>query len=255
MRQRPFRPIVLIIAVLFGILVALLLPAIPQQSAYHHFADRRTVLGIRYFADIVSNLPFIVIGALGLLALFFKPTTAAIEFKVIAAYRLFFAAIVGVGIGSGYYHHAPSNDTLVWDRLPMAVAFTAFFTIILAEYVSAKWAVLLFYPLVSFGIGSVIYWYLTELQGQGDLRFYGLVQLLPIFLTPLILVLYSARFTSGSGYWLILVLYVLAKVAETYDTEIYKALGLSGHTLKHLLAALACAVFLVLLKVRRSVHD
>src|SRR3984957_8411077 len=46
-------------------LVALLLP-LPRDQGYHDFADQRILLGVPNFWNVVSNIPFIVIGALGL---------------------------------------------------------------------------------------------------------------------------------------------------------------------------------------------
>ena len=247
-----FRHAFLVVVTLLGVAIMPWLPPMPQSPAYHQFADQRSILGVRHFFNVISGLPFIAVGVAGLIALF-KPVKPVIVNEITGAYRLFFAGVLGVGIGSGYYHWAPENDTLFWDRLPMAVAFMAFFTIILGEYVSIKLAEWLFYPLVLIGIFSTSYWYWTELQGRGDLRLYGLVQFVPFLLTPMILWLYQGRFTQGGYYWLFFGLYALAKVFERFDDEVYSILlGVSGHTLKHLLAALGCALFLVQLKKRRQ---
>ena len=248
-----FRNAVLATVIFVGVSAVLWVPAIPQDPDYHRFADQRSVYGVSHFFNVISNLPFIAVGVSGLLVLFKTTRSAAIVREMISAYRLFFAGIIGVGIGSIYYHLEPSNETLIWDRMPMTVSFMAFFSIILAEYISAKLARWLFYPLVLIGVYSVVHWYLTELNGQGDLRLYGLIQFLPLLLMPLILVLYRGRFSNGYYYWLFFALYALAKVSEAYDAEVYRILpGISGHTLKHLLAALGCAVFLVQIKQRRQ---
>lgn len=237
----------------FGILVVLWLPAIPQDPEYHRFADQRCFFGVNHFFDVISNLPFLVVGVTGLVALRKPPGQFVFENRLVSAYRLFFAGIVGVGVGSIYYHMTPSNQTMIWDRGAVSVSFMALFTIVLAEYVSPRLAETLLYPLVLSGLCSVGYWHLTELQGQGDLRWYGLVQFLPLMLMPLILLCYSSRYSHGWCYWLLLGLYALAKVSELYDTEIFKiSHSVSGHTLKHLFAASACAVFLMQLKIRRE---
>ncbi|MGR9116084.1 MAG: ceramidase domain-containing protein [Gammaproteobacteria bacterium] len=230
------------------------LPALPQDPGYHQFADQRSLLGVGHFFNVMTNMPFIAVGLLGLSALS-RPNRPVVVDEMMEAYRLFFAGIIGVGIGSGYYHMSPANETLIWDRFPMTVAFMAFFTIILAEYVSIKLAGLLFYPLVFIGLVSAGYWYWTELQGLGDLRLYGLVQLLPLLLIPLIILLYPGKFSHGYFYWLFAALYISAKVFEWYDIQIYRVLGgISGHSLKHLMAGLGCAVFLVQLINRHRIE-
>ena len=60
--------------VLLGLMAAslaglLLLPPIPQDQSYHQFADQRAMLGIPNFWNVVSNFPFIAIGAVGLAAI------------------------------------------------------------------------------------------------------------------------------------------------------------------------------------------
>lgn len=249
-----FRHALLVTVALAGVISMAWLPAMPQNPDYHQFADQRSCFGINHFFNVISNLPFIAVGIAGLIVLF-KPSGLAIIGEMIGAYRLFFTAIVGVGVGSGYYHWAPDNGSLIWDRLPMTVAFMAFFSVILAEFVSIRLAESLFYPLVLIGAFSAGYWYWTELIGQGDLRLYGLVQFLPLILIPLILLFYSSSFTDVRCYWFFFEFYVLAKIFEYYDAEVFKVLeGLSGHTLKHLVASLGCAVFLMQIK-KRSVYS
>ena len=167
------------------------------------------------------------------------------------AYLTFFIGVFAVGIGSGYYHLFPSNDTLIWDRLPMTVAFTAFFVIILSEFISVKLGKRIFIPLLLLGIFSVGYWFYTEQQGLGDLRMYGLVQFLPILLIPLILTMFPSRFPDTRYYWYLLGFYVLAKIFEASDGPVYSLLSvISGHSIKHLCAGIGCYFFYVQLKKR-----
>ncbi|HNG60439.1 MAG TPA: hypothetical protein PKZ52_11485, partial [Cellvibrionaceae bacterium] len=84
----------------------------------------------------------------------------------------------------------------------------------------------------------------------GDLQAYLLVQFLPMLIIPLILLLFPVNHSRPSAYWLLLVCYLLAKVCEHFDTVIYElGLGLSGHTLKHLIAA--AGIFLLAVNYRR----
>lgn len=214
-------------------------PPIAQNPAYHHFADARTLLGLSNFADVASNALFLPAGLYGLwVAVKLSPG------RVRAALAVFFAGVVLVGPGSMYYHLAPDNGTLFWDRLPMTVAFMGLLAAVLEERVvrgdAARW---LLPALVAVGIASVVYWRLSESAGTGDLRAYVLVQYLPMVLIPLALVLFPRRrFLIG---WQAVLgafaFYALAKGAEYFDAQILDALGghVSGHTFKHLFAALA----------------
>jgi len=149
-----------------------------------------------------------------------------------------FLGVSLVAFGSGYYHLWPSNGSLVWDRLPMTIAFMALFSVIIGEYTSVQLGKLALWPLIVFGAFSVIYWHSTEVKGGGDLRLYVLVQFLPMLIIPLILLFFKSKFTCTSGYWLLLCTYVLAKVFEYFDEAIYNMPSLlSGHSLKHIVVA------------------
>jgi hypothetical protein len=230
----------LILAVtLMSIVSVMLLPPVAQDLSYHLFADQETWLGVPNFWNVVSNFPFIVFGIFGLWR---RPLSGSA--CLVPGYVLFCAFVVLIGFGSAYYHYAPTTNTLLWDRLPMSGAFMALVVCLLVDAVSTRAAALLI-PLVLTGLASVGYWYLTELQGRGDLRPYALVQFLPIILIPLILALFGTNELRARMLWLTLGGYVLAKLAEHYDAVIHTTLGvLSGHSLKHLIAAVAilCAV-------------
>lgn len=208
---------------------------IPQDPHYHNFADQRTLCSVNHFWNVLSNLPFLLVGIYGLLRLRFVS-----EPSIKLAYSIFCLGVILVCFGSGYYHLAPDNHTLVWDRLPMTIAFMAFISIVLHErvLVTAKNYTLI--PLLLIGLVSVIYWAWTESQERGDLRLYALVQFLPVVLIPLIIYLYPRRYLSSGYLFLAFVFYFLAKLLEHFDADIYQFLGLiSGHSLKHLSAAIA----------------
>jgi ceramidase len=244
---------------LFGIvlLVAALLyfvPPIPQDPGYHDFADQRTLFGIPHFWNVVSNLPFVMVGLVGMRKVGRGRLQGGLP-DLRANYFLFFLGMVLIGLGSGYYHLAPSNRTLVWDRLPMAVSFMAFFSAVLGEHWSGRLGQSVLAPLVLLGVLSVLYWYGTELTGHGDLRPYALVQFLPGLLLPVLLLGFPSA-VAGSGYvWAVLAAYTLSKILEWQDAAVLQVLGqLSGHSLKHVSAAAAGYLFLVALE-RRHVND
>lgn len=213
-------------------------PAIPQDPAYHHFADTRPWLGIANFGDVMSNLPFVWVGLIGLVWLNRKGMATIIA-PLKIHYLIFFVGVALVSLGSGYYHLNPTNETLLWDRLPMTLAFMSLFSILIAERVSLHIGRRLLWPLMLTGLFSVLYWHITEQQGHGDLRLYALVQFLPILLIPMMLWLYPSSYNDTYSLLALLACYLAAKLTEFFDPEIFEALGfISGHTIKHLFAAL-----------------
>jgi hypothetical protein len=215
-----------------------LLPPIPQNQTYHDFADARGWLGMPNFWNVISNLPFIAVGVSGL-----------VRCRDNAAIIVIFAAIFLTGFGSSYYHWSPNDDTLFWDRLPMALAFMAILASAIGERVSAKAGAILLWPLLAVGVFSLLLW-----RWSGDLRLYVWVQFFPALTLPLMFLLLPPRYT-GTRYWIIAAaLYALAKLLEYLDAAIY-SLGhvVSGHTLKHLAAAAACFTILRYFQIRRPV--
>ena len=242
-------------ATLIATVIALVVtPRMPQPLTYHRFADQRAWLGIPNTLDVVSNLPFLAVGLAGLLVTFrHTPRGGALFDDPLERwpYAVLFAGVALTAGGSAYYHLAPDNARLVWDRLPMAMGFMGLLTAVLAERVSLRAARWLLAPLVSIGLASVVHWYWTELQGAGDLRFY-LVGQFGSLLLVLLLLANPARY-RGTGYLVAgLGGYATAKVLEVADQAVF-GLGqvASGHTLKHIVAAGAVACLVVMLGARR----
>lgn len=218
---------------IFGVLS---LAPIAQDLSYHAFVDNRTLLGIANFYNTISNLPFLLVGLTGLYYLLTKKLI--INQPVSYIYAVLFASVSLLAFGSAYYHLLPDNSTLLWDRLPMAIAFMSLFSIVIGEFVSTNLARKLFIPFITVGVASVFYWHFSEIAGKGDLRFYILTQFLPMILITLILIFYESAYSKKHFYWLVLAAYVTAKLFEHFDSEIYTFTGfISGHSLKHLAAA------------------
>jgi hypothetical protein len=230
-----YRAGILLSVSVVAIVALLFMGPIPQDPAYHHFADTRAIGGIDNFWNVVSNFPFLWAGLYG----FGRVRNLEIR-ESMSGYVALCAGVLLVGIGSSYYHFSPSTPSLLWDRLPMTVAFMALFSIVLDERKVLGSAVGTLWPLVILGICSALYWSWTESLGRGDLRPYILVQFLPILLIPLVLLLFRGRYLKNTALVIALMLYLAAKALEQFDRAVYAAIGvLSGHTLKHLLAALA----------------
>jgi hypothetical protein len=239
-----------------AIVVVLFMPPVPQDPAYHDFADRQTLYGIPNFWNVVSNMPFVIAGLLGLLLLLRRQAVAGGLPALWSAYRVFFAGVFLTGFGSAYYHLDPTNETLVWDRLPMTLAFMAFFSVIVGEYLSPVAGRALLWPLLLVGILSVVYWHITESAGHGDLRPYALVQFLPMVLIPMILLMFRSRLNGSVFIWAMIAAYVISKIAEYYDAEIHAAIGaLSGHSIKHIVAAVGTLFIYLALRRRRPVGN
>ena len=244
------------IAVLIGLLLLglaglLLVDPIPQDPAYHLFADTRSWFGIPNFFDVVSNVGFAVVGLFGLVAITRTPSLFHNPGDL-RPYIVFFAGVTLISLGSAFYHRAPSNETLLWDRFPMSVAFMALAAAIVADRIHRRagngWLLVL---LVSLGIGSLLYWYVTESLGRGDLRFYVFVQFYPVVMLPVIIWLFpDNRYTAGRYIVWVFVWYGLSKLLEHYDAVVFNLLGetVSGHTLKHLAAAASALVVLRMLQ-------
>ncbi len=228
-----------------------LVEPIPQDPAYHQFIDQRKILGIPNFFNVTSNLAFIIVGMYCLYRLVIY-SHASVGHAVATACYIFFIGLILTGFGSGYYHLSPTNQSLVWDRLPMAIAFMSLFSFFLSEHISTRAGSGLLWPLLAVGIISVLYWIYTESHGAGDLRLYALVQFLPVLLIPLILILFPSRNYQKKYLWYIIGLYVLAKISEHYDAAIMNVFFISGHTLKHIFAALTGIAFLQLILSRHG---
>jgi hypothetical protein len=237
--------ILLSLAAVFGLL---LVGPIPQDPAYHLFADSRRFGWVSNFWNVASNLPFLAAGIIGLLR---YPVLAHQESR--AGYLILCLGALCVGFGSAYYHLAPTNGTLLWDRLPMTLGFMALLSLLLNERVARRHHSLWLWSLVAVGLGAALYWSWTESLGKGDLRPYALVQFLPFVLMPVILSLFRRRYLRSSLLLAAFGCYLTAKVLEYFDGQVFSALGfVSGHALKHLAAAVAVLCILYAVPTRRS---
>lgn len=259
---------------------------IPQQKAYHNFADKRrcqcecgipkflpanvstrNVRGVGFivpnFGDVASNVVILIGGICGLVSLILleypNDTTTNHpsdhdDWQTKACLPIFFGSYVAISMGSTYYHWKPNNATLVWDRLPMTVAFAAIFCFMLDEYLPSHQSQnvdgigrVLLTPLIAVGVMSVLYWSWVD-----DLRLYVAVSILPMFIMLLLVIFYEPKHTGKMQQLLGLALYAGAKICEDRDYEIFYFTGnrLSGHSLKHILAGLAPVVIAQMVYVR-----
>jgi Ceramidase len=233
------------VTALVGIVATFIAPPIAQDVAYHQFSDQVTHLGISNFWNVVSNIPFLVVGVMGLLRLSSIVSASKVQ------YFLFFLGVALVAFGSGYYHLHPSNSTLVWDRLPMTIAFMALFSIVISEFVNEALGRKLLLPLLIVGLLSILYWLVFN-----DLKVYVLVQFYPIVAILISLIFFQSVYTLKFGYWLLVLAYIVAKLFEHFDDATHQTFGwLSGHTLKHISAAIGIYLLLLTYQKRKAITN
>lgn len=223
----------------FGIGVLIFWDRIPAQDSarYMHFADQRTLWGIPHALDVLSNLSFLVVGLWGLYQYVkFERESRDCIFKAFLS-----VALILTACGSAYFHWEPTLDRLYWDRLPMSFAFGAIIGWIISDKLS--------FPVGLGGaamcalVGAIT---LTLWKfGLGDLKPYYVLQYGGLVLGLGLCLFVPGRTFSNRNFLLGFFLYVIAKVLEVQDGPIFHSTEIvSGHTLKHLVAAAAVFAFL-----------
>jgi hypothetical protein len=208
------------------------LAPIAQPAAFHHYADQRALLGLPHFWNVVTNLPFLVVGLMGL------------ALRTSAAWQAVFLGSALVAFGSSYYHLVPNDDTLVWDRIPIAISFAGFFAALIEEHTGKR---VLIACLVA-AIAAVFWW-----RYSGDLSAWVFVQAGTMLAAALIVWLVPGRQPHRRFIIYALVCYGVAKLVEFADHEVMAVTGgaMSGHALKHLAAAAGVWCFYRMLRLRQ----
>jgi hypothetical protein len=230
-RWAPFLPLVLVAAGM------LLHGPIPQLEHYHEFADTRSLLGVPNAGDVLSNAGFLIVGAWGL---------GALDRRAPLGFKVFLAGLVLTAFGSAWYHLAPDNARLVWDRIPIVLACGGLIAGYYADTHRAANTLALNLILAIVAVASVLWWTFTDRTGVGDLRPYLLMQAAPLLIVPFWQWIAGSPRPERIAFGAAIVLYAMAKAAELGDHRVFDALGfVSGHTIKHLLATVASAVLAV----------
>ena len=240
------------IITLCAILLMALYGPIAQPDHYNEFADHSVVSHIPHAADVLSNAGFALVAIWGWLVLWPQRDSPQLRAGW-PGYRLFLIGLFLTAFGSGYYHLAPDNARLIWDRLPIALACAGLIVGVRGDTQPGLNTGIEAIALTLFAVAGVAWWVYTDRNGAGDLRPYLLLQGLPLVLIPLWQAIYRAPRIDRIAFASAMALYVVAKIAEVLDHQIADTFGfVSGHTLKHLIATLATAVVVWALTQRVS---
>ena len=228
-----------IAVIVLALAIVPLLPSVAQDPVYHRFADRREWLGVPNAFNVLSNLAFVLVGIAGIAGLL---SSARTRHSVATEASLWCIALglLATSAGSTWYHVDPNDATLVWDRLPMTLAFAGILSAALAQRISERAARIALPLLPMLGIASVLYWHFS-----GDVAVYGVLQF-GGFAALLVLVVATTNASDPFPWWWVIGSYAAAKVMEAADHAIWQASGgvVAGHAFKHFLAALAGAAAL-----------
>ena len=224
---------------------------LPQDPSFHLLADTRTYLGIVPRAgDVLTNLAILAAGLFGL-ALRRRMTVAP---EARTAVNVLVAASVLTAFGSAYYHWAPTNATLIWDRLPIAIVLMSLLALVMADRVHPLFARHAVWPFVTLGVASVILWGVSEAMGQGDLLLYLVLRIGTGAAIAFLLILRKPRHTGTI--WLVAALAseIVMASFERFDHEVFRLTGglVSGHSIKHVVTGAGLAFVFRWLRARKA---
>lgn len=231
-----------ILAILFLIVIVYLLEPIPQRKGYHHFADQRSWLGIPNAWNVLSNIAIVIPGIFGFFLLLLPGKMQFSDYRERWPWIGVSVGLILTAIGSTYYHLAPDDSRLIWDRLPMTLVFMSLVAALICERINIYLGLWLWPVLISMGFYSVLLWYTSEQAGNSDLRFYIGVQAFAILAT-IVMLFSSSPYDRNWDLGVVIIFYGLALLFDLFDHQVYRMLGgvVSGHTLKHVAVGLAGA--------------
>jgi hypothetical protein len=231
------------------LILAIFLPPIAQNQNYHNFSDQRTLFGVKNALDTLSNFAFVIVGLWGLIN-FYKYKYIKISNNFSVLLNLFFVTIILTGLGSFYYHLNPNDFTLVFDRLALSLVFAVVLAMLAAIRISERLGFHTLAEMIILAPLSVLLW-----NYNGNLTPYAVLQFGGIAIIVLTLLLTKSQKQSPC-FTSLIILYSFAKVTEFYDVEIFSLTQnlISGHTLKHLIGALAVLIFISPLKVKKNLR-
>ncbi|KAG5045047.1 hypothetical protein JHK86_014453 [Glycine max] len=219
-------------------------PRIPRSPKHHQFVDMRNLLGVANTLNVMTNFPFLVVGVLGLVLALEGGVFNISSQGEVWTWALFYAGIAGVAFGSAYYHLKPDDHRVLWDTLPMMVAFSSLLSSLVVERLGQRIGLCCMFALNLAAFLCVVYERIYN-----DIRFCMMFQLTLPLAIPVIAVLYRSKYTH-SRYWFISTgIYLLAKFEGATDRKLYHVNNyiISGHSLEHLCLALIPILLSVML--------
>ena len=256
-RRRRILELVFMAIAVVAALGALLAPPFSQPVSYNDFGDKRPLFGVPNAADVLSNVPFFLIALWGLWEAI-RPRPDPYDTPLQYGFErwpfvLAFVAFAATAFGSAYYHLAPDNFRLFWDRLPLTIVVVSIVAIVRDDRLGAGRGARYLLPYVLIGLLSIWHWRQTNAAGRDDMTPYLIVQIACALLIVVLIAFGPPRYTHGRQLWYVVAWYAAAKALELRDKEVFDALGglISGHTLKHLASAGAMAHLAYWLRVRR----
>nr|VDD34004.1 unnamed protein product [Brassica oleracea] len=238
-------------------------PKVPLHSFRHHvFADKRNFMGVPNTLNVMTNFPFLIIGVLGFV-LCLGGSFFNISLKgEIWGWTLFYASVSSLAFGSAYYHLKPDDNRIVWDTLPILIAYSSLFSSFLVERAGERvglscLVLLLFISVLSVAYArqvqiEVIICVLVDGRVFNDLRLCLTFQLIPCLAIPVMTVLLPPKYTHSRFWLLATAAHAVSKIEGLADSKIYNFNGytISGHSLGHLCSALAMLLLTVMLLYR-----
>lgn len=232
-------------SVLMGVVLALLAvaifgPFVAQPGHLHEFADQRSWWGIACTMDVLSNLPFALLGLLGLVCLVLHKRQIPLAQRGLAA--LFFVGLIVTAAASSWYHWQADDAGLAIDRLGMVVAFAGLLGLAASDRISSRAGVALALAVLVMGPLSVAVWY-----GSGSVLAWAALQFGGMALVLWLACLKPLPGALAVRWGWVIMIYVIAKLFEQADEAVYALSSqlVSGHSIKHVVASFAALPVIV----------
>ncbi|XP_047154788.1 uncharacterized protein LOC124826074 [Vigna umbellata] len=210
-------------------------PTIPRSPKHHQFGDMRNLLGVPNTLNVMTNFPFLVVGILGLVLALEGGVFNISSQGEVWTWALFYAGIAGVAFGSAYYHLKPDDHRVLWDTLPMMVAFSSLFSSLVVERFGQRIGLCCLFALIVAAFLCVVYERIYN-----DIRFCVIFQLTLPLAIPVIALMYRSKYTHSRYWFMSTGIYLLAKFEGVTDKKLYYVNNyiISGHSMEHLCLAL-----------------
>jgi len=230
MSRRTLATAIVLAALVVATVVAIAFP-VTRTSAFHVYSDQRELFGIPHAGDVLSNLAFLAVGL------------SAMRRAVTPSQQAAASAVNLIAMGSAMYHFAPADITLALDW--MGIGFTLGFVgaAVLGDRLgaAAEQRTLFLTPVLT--LATIITWLVTGGTHGGTMTPYVAWQALGIAVPPLVALIAPGKIPRVPLLGAV-ALFALARLCAAHDARLLDAIGVSGHSLKHVAAAGAAALAL-----------